>query len=107
MMTTYSGSVRDFDHAALAELPAYGRLRAALAEIGNEGTERGVRATLRGFLESLRDMALTAPLGEHCPSCAVPPEAWPHAVTCRADSLMATYRCPSCGHTWSAVHAID
>lgn len=118
---TYDMAVRSFDHAPLAALPAYARLRQALSDIANEAAEQG-GMKLSEFLDAVRDMAATAPYGDMCmqcgKACECPPDAllldtclahrtwWPHAAERDGGWITGTYRC-SGGHTWPCGYAIN
>lgn len=113
---SYCDAVRDFSHAQLAALPAYGRLRQALSDVANETS--GMK--LSEWRAAVLDMAVTAPFGDMCNGCSrdcarthqhdnadVFPRPcgayrlwWPHAAERRGDSIRGLYRCDH-GHTWT------
>lgn len=104
---TYRDLVRSFDHEGLATHDGYHALRRALSDFSNELAGGG--ATLRGFLEAVHDMTLTAPYADRCPTCRDKSEmTWPYAVD-RDDVgwLKCTYRCPTCRSDWTCGYAVD
>lgn len=105
-LTEYGELVRSFDHARLATLPAYQALRQALSDIGNQSADAG-GCSLAGFLEAVRDMALTAVYGDCCPRCGVSADmAWPYAAVRDGQYIRGRYRCPQ-GHTWTCNYHVD
>jgi hypothetical protein len=116
---SYGDVVRDFSHAGLARLPAYGRLRQALSDVANEAAEAG-GMRLADWLAVVRDMAVTAPFGDMCNGCcrvcarthqhddadAFPRPCgayrlwWPHTAERRGEYTRGLYRCDQ-GHTWT------
>jgi DNA-directed RNA polymerase subunit M/transcription elongation factor TFIIS len=102
----YSEHVRSFDHAALASLGTYQRLRQALSDLAEEAGDEGV--PLDRFLEAVRDMATTTPFsdsGREC--CGSEVDAWPHRVERAGERITGTYRCPQCGHTWNCNYNVN
>jgi len=103
---TYDTAVRSFDHAALANLPAYHRLREALDAIAHEAKD----VSLSDFLEAVQDMALTTPYGDTC-DCASADSSylptWPHKVDRDGDWLNCAYRCGRCGCEWTCGYSVN
>lgn len=107
-LTAYGRLVRSYDHTPLTRLPAYQALRQALSDMGNQATEAAEEFLLAGFLEAVRDMALTAPYADCCPSCGsrVTEMTWPHAAVRDGSLIRGTYRCRQ-GHQWTCNYGVD
>ena len=119
---SYLTEVRGFDHSSLAELPSYTRLRQALSDLANEASAADGEVSLAVWLESVRDMTLTAPYGDACNTCSKRCSAehdavgacpqgclatwWPHAVRREGDWIVCTYACGA-GHAWTCGYAVD
>lgn len=104
--TTCETTVRTFDHAAVAELGAYHRLREALNDIARDGD--GI--TLAQLLEAVRDMALTTPYGDSCECSsgfATYPPAWPYKVDRDSEGLTCHYRCAWCHRVWTCGWSVN
>lgn len=110
MAKSYESEVRSFNHENLANFESYHRLRQALNDLSNEASEH---VTLVELLDAVRDMALTAPYADSCPTCrGKTPDnylqmTWPHAVERKGDYLTCTYRCPRCDQTWNCSYAVN
>lgn len=109
-MSAYSKAVRSFDHAHLAEHPAYAAVRRALSDLANQAG-----GPLERFLDDVRDMAATAPYADNCEKCEYGPDepsdafrltAWPHAIDRDDGWLTCAYRCAKCGHRWTCGYAV-
>jgi hypothetical protein len=98
--TTYDSAVQDFDHERLASLPAYGTLRQALSDLGNEIGEIG-GMELADWLAAVRDMTATGHCGDMCVQCDDEHRRmwWPNAVERSGQSIRGRYRCDH-GHEW-------
>jgi hypothetical protein len=119
---SYGEAVRDFSHAQLAALPAYGTLRQALSDVANETS--GMK--LGDWRAAVLDMAVTAPFGDLCNGCCRacarthqhddadtfprPCGAyrlwWPHAAERRGEYIGGRYRCDQ-GHTWTCSWSVN
>jgi hypothetical protein len=123
--TTYITGVRSFDHGQLARYPAYSKVREALSDLANQaGHDEDCTMTLAGFLEAVRDMALTAPYGDTCEACQraclrqhprQPGEDkpcdcaygayYPHQVQREDEWLTCYYSCRA-GHEWTCGYSV-
>ena len=119
---SYGDAVRDFSHAQLAKLPAYGRLRQALSDVANETS--GMK--LGDWRAAVLDMAVTAPFGDLCNGCcracarthqhddadAFPRPCgayrlwWPHTAERHGEYIRGLYRCDQ-GHTWTCSWSVN
>jgi DNA-directed RNA polymerase subunit M/transcription elongation factor TFIIS len=102
---TYQRAVRTFDHAALAGLEAYPKLREALNEIAKTADN----VNLAYLLTAVQDMVLTTPYADTC-ECgqldATYPPTWPYKVDREDDWLTCSYRCGRCGRTWTCGYSV-
>lgn len=122
----YPQVMRSFDHSSLASSPSYRALRLALDCVARESGESAPEMTLAGFLDAVRDMAITAVYADMCDQCTRAchraghehpddewPRAcnaykstWPHAAERKRDRMLCRYKCES-GHEYTVNWAVD
>lgn len=95
--------VRTFDHTSLGALPEYQVAAQALNALVHaaNGAELGIGQDQ--WLTAVRDLAAAIPFMDSCDHCRdYDRPAAPHAADVdRAGRMLASYRCPTCGHAWT------
>lgn len=105
--------VRSFDHTALAALPEYRQLQAALDKLAHAANAADLDlGGQQGFLNAVVDAAAGMPYGDHCSQCRTPEDAvqpTAHPFKIEQDEsgwLNCFYRCAA-GHTWRCGYGVS